>query len=136
MSALRTEPPAERAGRPFVVVLARDRRHVEEKAAELERLGLPFTIVCGERLNHQRVVYREPRGKWDTINFARRLVPKDAGVVVLNDVDTRIHNFWHALSHLHSADLVYCRVEVTPGEVLQDRGSNQGVQNLSARANL
>ncbi|WP_460025012.1 glycosyltransferase family 2 protein [Infirmifilum sp. SLHALR2] len=99
----------------FVVVLARDRSHVEEKAAELERLGLPFTAVCGERLNHPRVVYREPRGKWDAINFARRLVPKDADVVVLNDVDTRIHNFWHALSHLHSADLVYCRVEVSGG---------------------
>jgi len=51
VSALRTEPPAERAGRPFVMVLARDRRHVEEKAAELERLGLPFTVVCGEHFS-------------------------------------------------------------------------------------
>jgi len=75
---------------PFVVVLARDRSHIEEKAAELERLGLPFTVVCGERLNHPRVVYRELRGKWDAINSARRLVPEDAGVAVLNDVDTRV----------------------------------------------
>jgi len=103
------------AGGPFVVVLARDRRHVAEKVAELERLGLPFVVVCGERLDHPRVVYREPRGKWDAINFARRLVPEGAGVVVLNDVDTRIHNFWHALSHLRTADLVYCRVEVDGG---------------------
>ena len=43
-------------------------------------------------------------------------MPKDADVVVLNDVDTRIYNFEHALSHLNGeADIVYCRVNVLKG---------------------
>jgi len=46
-------------------------------------------------------------------------------IIVLNDVDIRIHNFWHAPSYLSSADLVYCRVEVVPDELLQDRGLHQ-----------
>ena len=75
-----------------------------------------YLIVCGERLNHPNVVYREARGKWDAINFGSQFVPKDADVVVLNDVDTVIHNFEHALSHLNGeADIVYCRVNVLKG---------------------
>ena len=101
--------------RPFFIVLARDRRGVEEKVAELERMGVPYVVVCGERVEHPRVVYREARGKWDAINFGGKFVPKEADVVVLNDVDTRIHNFEHALGHLGETDLVYCRVVVTRG---------------------
>ena len=83
---------------------------------ELENMQVRYLIVCGERLNHPNVVYREARGKWDAINFGSQFVPKDADVVVLNDVDTRIHNFEHALSHLNGeADIVYCRVNVLKG---------------------
>ena len=82
---------------------------------ELENMRAPYIIVCGESLDHPNVVYRECRGKWDAINFGAKFVPKEANVVVLNDVDTRIHNFEHALSHLEEADLVYCRVSVSNG---------------------
>ena len=104
-----------RAAKPFFIVLARDRRGVEEKVEELEGMRVPYVVVCGEEVDRPNVVYREARGKWDAINFGSKFVPEDADVVVLNDVDTRIHNFEHALSHLEEADLVYCRVSVSKG---------------------
>jgi len=104
-----------RAAKPFFIVLARDRRGVEEKVEELEGMRVPYVVVCGEEVDRPNVVYREARGKWDAINFGSKFVPEDADVVVLNDVDTRIHNFEHALSHLEEADLVYCRVSVARG---------------------
>jgi cellulose synthase/poly-beta-1,6-N-acetylglucosamine synthase-like glycosyltransferase len=83
---------------------------------ELENMRVPYLIVCGERIDHPKVVYREARGKNDAINFGNQFIPKNADVIVLNDVDTRIHNFEHALSHLYDgADLVYCRVNVARG---------------------
>ena len=100
----------------FFIVPARDRKGVEEKVAELEGMRVPYVIVCGERVNHPNVVYREARGKWDAINFGSQFIPGDADVVVLNDVDTRIHNFEYALSHLNGkADIVYCKVNVHRG---------------------
>jgi len=102
--------------KPFFIVPARDRRNVGEKIMELEDMRVPYVIVCGEKVNHPNVVYREARGKWDAINFGSRFVPRSANLIVLNDVDTRIHNFEHALSHLNSgADLVYCKVNVSKG---------------------
>ncbi|RLJ01785.1 MAG: hypothetical protein DRP08_05130 [Candidatus Aenigmatarchaeota archaeon] len=102
--------------KPFVLVLARNKRFVDSKIQELERLGLDFLIICGERVEHPAVIFRKAIGKWDAINFGARFVPKKADIVVLNDVDTRIHNFWHSLSHLDDgADLVYCRVNVSQG---------------------
>ena len=104
------------SAKPFFIVPARSRKNVEEKIMELENMRVPYIIVCGDRMNHPNVVYREARGKWDAINFGSRFVPKDADVVVLNDVDTRIHNFEHALSHLNGgADIVYCKVNVPKG---------------------
>jgi hypothetical protein len=97
------------------VVLARDSRHVERKASELEGMGLPFVVICGEKVDHPKVVHREPRGKWDAINFGSMFVPDDADAVALNDVDTEVHGLEHALSRLEEADLVYCRVGVTEG---------------------
>lgn len=88
---------------------------MEEKIAELEGMRVPYVVVCGEGLDHPNVVHREPRGKWDAINFGSKFVPREADVVVLNDVDTRIHGFEHALGHLEEADLVYCRVSVARG---------------------
>jgi len=100
----------------FFMVLARNQRHVREKIMELEGMRVPYLIVCGERIDHPKVVYREARGKWDAINFGSQFIPKTADVVVLNDVDTRIYNFEHALSHLYDdVDLVYCRVNVARG---------------------
>jgi cellulose synthase/poly-beta-1,6-N-acetylglucosamine synthase-like glycosyltransferase len=100
----------------FFIVLARDGWGVEEKVVELEGMQASYVIVCGERMKYPNVIYREARGKWDAINFGSQFVPKDADVVVLNDVDTKIHNFEHALSHLKDgADIVYCKVNVSKG---------------------
>jgi len=102
--------------KPFFIVPARNQQSLEEKIMELEDMQVPYIIVCGEKMNHPRVVYREARGKWDAINFGGQFVPRDADVVVLNDVDTSIYNFEHALSHLRDeADIVYCKVNVPKG---------------------
>jgi cellulose synthase/poly-beta-1,6-N-acetylglucosamine synthase-like glycosyltransferase len=77
----------------FFLVLARDRTHVDDKIKELDNAGVPYKIVCGERLNHPDVVYRVPKGKYDAINFGANLVPKNVDIVIMNDVDTKIHNF-------------------------------------------
>jgi len=101
----------------FFLVLARDAKHVDKKVEELKRLGVPYLIVCGARLNHPNVVYREPRGKFDAINFGVRFVPENADVVVLNDVDTKIHNFQAALQPFERKEvaLVFARVCVKEG---------------------
>jgi len=80
---------------PFFVVLARDRSYVSEKVAELERLGVPFIVVCGENIRRPHVVYRAPIGKYDAINFVLQanLIPKDVKIVAFNDVDTKITGF-------------------------------------------
>jgi len=100
----------------FFVVLARDRKYVAEKIAELNHMNVPFIIVCGENFNHPNVVYRKAIGKWDAVNFSAKFVPADADVIVFNDVDTRIHNFEYALDDLLSkVDLLYCKVNVSSG---------------------
>ena len=102
--------------KPFFIVLARNRQFVEEKIVELEGMKMPYLIICGDRVSHPNVVYREARGKWDAINFGAKFVPKETNVVVLNDVDTRIHNLEHAFSHLNiNTDLVYCKVRIPYG---------------------
>ncbi len=79
-------------------------------------MEVPFLIVCGERVNHPSVIYREARGKWDAINFGAQFLPKGADVIALNDVDTRIHTLDHALHYLDTkVSLVYCRVSVPHG---------------------
>jgi hypothetical protein len=101
---------------PFFIVCARDRQNVKEKILELERMNVPFVIVCGEKINHPNVAYRKAMGKWDAINFGAKFVPKEADVIVFNDVDTRIHNFEYAFQCLNSkVDLVYCQVKVSEG---------------------
>ena len=108
---------AERLLQIFFLVLARDDSHVEEKIRELEVSEMPYLIVCGRNLNHPNVVYREPRGKYDAINFGFRFVPRDTDVVALNDVDTRIHNLQAALRHFKNNDvgLVFAKIVVRKG---------------------
>lgn len=83
----------------FFLVLARDRKHVDNKIKELEKLRVPYRVICGERLDHPNVTYRAPRGKYDAINFGATLLPRKVDIVVMNDVDTAIHNFEAALKH-------------------------------------
>jgi len=89
----------------FFLVFARDGNHIKEKIRELKELKVPFKIVCGEKVQIENVVYRPPRGKYDAINFGARLVPRDVELVVLNDVDTRIHGFKHILHCLQEKDV-------------------------------
>jgi len=104
----------------FFIVVARDASVIEKKAKELDSLGYPYLIVCGEKVNHPSVVYREPKGKYDAINFGLSFIPSKVDVVALNDVDTEIHNFEAALSLLDKADfsLVFVRVHVGQGPQL------------------
>jgi cellulose synthase/poly-beta-1,6-N-acetylglucosamine synthase-like glycosyltransferase len=98
------------------MVLARDAINVPQKIAELQETGIPFVIVCGEKVNHPHVVYREAKGKWDAINFGAQFIPDTAEIILFNDVDTRMHNIDLALHCINTkADMVYCRVSVSEG---------------------
>ncbi len=98
------------------MVLARDAKNVPQKIAELKAIGIPFVIVCGEKVNHPNVVYREVKGKWDAINFGAQFIPEDTEMILFNDVDTKIHNIELALHCINTkADIVYCRVSVSKG---------------------
>ena len=94
---------------------------MEEKAQELDSLGFPYIIVCGQNVNHPNVVYREPKGKYDAVNFASKFVPKDVEIVGLNDVDTEIHNLEAALSLFKrdNVSLIFVRVNVECGPQVQ-----------------
>jgi len=101
----------------FFVVFARDGKYVFEKIRELEKFNVPYVIVCGEHINHPKVVFRPPIGKYDAINFSLRLIPKDVNIVALNDVDTKIYNFEAALCHLKNkrVGLVFAKDVVKSG---------------------
>lgn len=103
--------------RIFFLVLARDSLGVAKKARELDSLGFPYIIVCGERVNHHSVVYREPRGKYDAINFGSKFVPRDVEIVGLNDVDTEISNLKAAICLFEQTEssLVFAKVNVLQG---------------------
>lgn len=103
--------------RVFFVVLARDASLVEKKSVELDRLGYPYVIVCGEKTNRPNVLYRQPKGKFDAINFGLNYVPSATEVVAFNDVDTEIHNFEDALQMMSdvSVSLVFAKVNVRRG---------------------
>lgn len=106
--------------RVFFVVLARDAAAISKKARELAHLGFPYIIVCGDRVSHPNVVYREPKGKYDAMNFGCEFVPSNTDVVVFNDVDTEIHNFETALRLIQdeNVSLVFVRVNVEHGPQL------------------
>ena len=101
----------------FALVLARDKKHVERKMAELDSLGIPFKIVCGEELSDERVLYRPPRGKYDAINYGTKFLPPDSEIILMNDVDTEIKNLESALNDFRDPNvgLVFARVGVQNG---------------------
>lgn len=100
----------------FFIILARDHKHVSEKMEEIKAFDVPFIVVCGERLDERGVIYREPQGKWDAVNFGSKFIPQETDVVVLNDVDTKIHNFGYAIAKImDGTELIYCRVKVPRG---------------------
>jgi cellulose synthase/poly-beta-1,6-N-acetylglucosamine synthase-like glycosyltransferase len=106
--------------RVFFIVLARDASAVNKKARELDNLGYPYLIICGERVKHPNVVYREPKGKYDAVNFGLKFIPSHTDVVAFNDVDTEIHNFEEALRILQNENisLIFVKVRVPHGPQL------------------
>lgn len=102
--------------RPFFLVLARDRSNLSDKLDEFATLGVSnFLVICGEKVSHPRVRYRKAVGKWDAINFGSKFIPSGVQLIVLNDVDTRIHLLDKALMRSREADFIYCRVKVAEG---------------------
>ena len=100
----------------FFIVPARNLKNLDAKIAELQKMNAAFIIVCGEKFNHPNVKYQENRGKWAAINFASKFIPKETKVIILNDVDTEIHNFKQAYVCLSKKfALVYCRVLISRG---------------------
>ncbi|MEM2129445.1 MAG: hypothetical protein QXZ70_02480 [Candidatus Bathyarchaeia archaeon] len=101
----------------FFLIFARDQNHVDRKIEELKHLNVPYLIVCGRKLNYPNVVYREPKGKYDAINFGFNFIPSNVDVVVLNDVDTKVFNIEAALREIgySAVGLVYGRVLVREG---------------------
>jgi hypothetical protein len=101
----------------FALVLARDKNHVIKKKDELNSLGIPFKIICGEKINDSKVVFRAPRGKYDAINYGAKFLPTDSDIVLMNDVDTEIINLGAALSNFNDKNvgLVFAKVDVGTG---------------------
>jgi cellulose synthase/poly-beta-1,6-N-acetylglucosamine synthase-like glycosyltransferase len=108
----------------FFLVLARDRAHVFDKIKELESLGVDYRIICGERLIHPKVVYQYPKGKYAAINFGASLLTSEMDVVIMNDVDTQIHNFDLALQYF---------ADPSVGLVFGTEFVKEGPQNLFFR---
>jgi hypothetical protein len=108
----------------FFLVLARDRGHVFEKIRELESFGFQYKIVCGEQLDHPNVIFQKPKGKYAAINFGINLVPNDTDIIVMNDVDTKIHNFGAALQGFKDSNV---------GLVFGTELVKEGPQNLFFR---
>jgi len=104
----------------FFIVLARDAKGVKAKVEELERFHYPYVVVCGEKTGLLNVVYRPLLGKYDAINFGSTFIPPDTDIVVLNDVDTEIHNFEVALAKFQNENvsLVFTKVNVGLGPQL------------------
>jgi hypothetical protein len=101
----------------FFLVLAKDDKYLNSKLKELANLNVPYLVVSGQKINLPNIVYREPKGKYDAINFGLKFIPKDFDVIALNDVDTKILNFnkASALIEQNIADLVFASVKVNKG---------------------
>ena len=101
----------------FFLVLARDGHLIEEKTRELEQLGVPYRIVCGEKMQNEAVVYQPPEGKYNAINFGARFISRITDVVALNDVDTKIYGLNHMLRYFEDEDvaLVFAKPYVQEG---------------------
>lgn len=115
---------------PFLVILSRNGRGIKRKIDELEKLGYPYKIICGEKISHPGVVYREARGKWDAINYSEKFIPSESDTVVINDADTKIVNFEKVLSKINDNDLVYSGIEIPPSTQFGLRKFEDLLRNL------
>lgn len=103
------------------IVSARTHEGVAEKAAELRTIGVPFIIICAEKIDHPDVIYRPKKGKFDAINFASKFVGENVKIICLNDVDSKIFNFEKAVQKMidDKAGLVFCKIKVDSGPQFQ-----------------
>ena len=103
--------------RVAILVAARDAKSVFGKIAELEAMGYPYLIVCGERVSHPHVVYREARGKYDALNFGLEQLVQEAEVIVLNDVDAVIYGLEDGLMNFRdpSLGMQFSKIHVDSG---------------------
>ena len=99
------------------LILARDGNYLNSKIKELKSIGIPYIIVCGEKINNPNIIYREPKGKYDAINYGVNFIPKDTDIVILNDVDTKIYELDYAIKQFYSENtsLVFSKVNVKEG---------------------
>lgn len=72
----------------FFIVLGRNQNYVKEKIDELEGYEVPYRVIWGEKWNTQISFRGNFKGKWDTVNYSRKVISKGTDVVVFNDVDT------------------------------------------------
>lgn len=100
----------------FFLVFARTAAEARRKIPELEDLGFPYLVVCGERCQLPNVIHRAPAGKWDAINFGAKIL-KSCDLVCLHDADTRIVGFPAALRAFEDprVDMIFCKVIVEKG---------------------
>jgi cellulose synthase/poly-beta-1,6-N-acetylglucosamine synthase-like glycosyltransferase len=103
--------------RVFFLVVARDNKNINQKLNELKSMKVPFVIVTGEKSSIPNVIFREPKGKYDAINYGSRYINDDCEIVCLNDVDTKIYNFEKALKLFdnNNVGMVFCKVNVMGG---------------------
>jgi hypothetical protein len=103
------------------IVSARTKEGVEEKAAELRSLGVPFMVICAEKTDTPEAIYREKKGKFDAINYAAGFTGGHTKIICLNDVDNRICNFDKAVEKMvrTQAGLVFCKIKVDSGPQIQ-----------------
>lgn len=101
----------------FGLIFARDATYLKAKMLEFDALRIPYLIICGEHVDHEKVVYRAPHGKYDAINFGCSLLPDDVDLVIFNDVDTKIHNLRSALqlAKTENIDLLIGTLSVKEG---------------------
>lgn len=101
----------------FFLVMARTKEGIYEKISELNYLNVPFIIICGEKIEHPKIKYRKPKGKFDAINYGSKYIPETAEIIFINDVDTKILNFKKILEPFNDSTvaLVYSKVEVEGG---------------------
>jgi cellulose synthase/poly-beta-1,6-N-acetylglucosamine synthase-like glycosyltransferase len=100
------------------LVLSKDNKPVVSKLEELELNGIrSVLVVCGERINLPNVVYREPNGKYDAVNFGASKLLDSCDVIVMNDVDTRISGLEYVLQHFSDprVAMVFSRISVADG---------------------
>lgn len=71
----------------FVIVLDKTGRFIEYYLNFLRKIGASFIIISGAKHQDGTVIYRDPRGKYDVINYSLKFIPNNASIVIFLDAD-------------------------------------------------